>query len=130
MTTIDTLQLKFKEKSYTINFPNNGEYLRIQNMKPIISPSYDILRQVGTDGMYAEVITDMIAHFTILCPKLVSDLAKPISELSMSEGKELLSIYNDQFKPWFDKCLSIVFGANKEEVKEVKSNPVDTSGEQ
>ena len=109
-----TLQLKVLENTYTVEFPDNGQYLRIQNMKIVISPAYDSLRSVGDQGGYAELLTDMEAHFSVLCPDLIKSLGKPIPKLSMTEGRELVKAYTEQFEPWYQEQLGIVFEVNKE----------------
>ena len=121
MKTIDKLQLKVKEQSYEITFPNNSQYLRIQNLKSVISPSYEVLSQQGEEGNWALLITDMQAHFMVLCPELVKSLAKPIEQLTMLEGRELVELYTKQFQPWYNECMNVVFSTNKEETENITS---------
>lgn len=125
--SIVSKQLEINGNLYEVQFPNNGQFVRIQNLKSVISPSYESLYGQGEQGNWAQLTTDMEAHFTVLCPKLIQDLAKPIPKLSMLEGRQLIEVYSKQFLPWYNDCLDLIFSANKE-VDETK--PEETkSGE-
>jgi hypothetical protein len=100
--------------SYNIKFPTNRQYLAIQNYKSELSSHYDTLRFMGAEGAYGELLTDCIAHLTVLAPELVKDLKSNILDLSMEEGMRLTEAYSKQFRPWYNECLNFVFMAGTE----------------
>lgn len=110
--------ITFQEKSFTVNFPNNRQYVTIQNLKASLASNYDSLQYNGAEGSFAETIVDMESHLTILCPDLIKSLNKVIGELSLIETKQLVEIYVNEVRPWYNECLNFVFGVNKEESKE------------
>jgi hypothetical protein len=114
MTSIENLTLKVKDQSYLVKFPNNGQYRMIQNLKTSLSPYYDNLSGLGEEGEYTKALVDMEAHYVVLCPDLIKNLAKPLFELSMIETRELLETYTNQFRPWFQECMSFVFSSCEE----------------
>lgn len=110
-----TLVFKFNDTEYTITFPNNKEYLAIQNLKAVLAPNADIFQNIGAEGIYAESLADVEAHLTVLCPKLIKDLAKTFGELTMIEGKQIVEAYSTQFRPWYNQWLNFIFRVTKEE---------------
>ena len=98
MTQNRTLNFEFQEHSYSMEFPNNQQYLTIHNLKASLLPQYDLLETMGSESSYATVLADAIAHFTVLSPKLIEDLNKPISQLPMEIGVELVGVYSEIVK--------------------------------
>lgn len=106
-----------KDNNYQITFPNNKQYVQIQNMKVMLCPTIDVLGSIGSEGSFAESLVDAEAHFTVLCPSFVKDLAKPFGELSLEEGLEIVQIYANDIRPWYNEVMNFIFKANKEETK-------------
>lgn len=99
------------ENSYTIKFPNVGQFQAIESLKQVLSR-----------GMYSSLITtntrssssalDMIdieAYMTVLCPQLLKDLkCDKFSELGIEDYMELKKAYDAQFIPWWNSVMKIV----------------------
>lgn len=106
--------IEFKGTSYKITFPNNRQYVKIQNLKSILSSTYDSLEMNGPESMFAQAIIDTEAHLSVMCPDLVNSLNKTFGELSLIETKEIVEMYTSQVRPWYNELLNFVFGVNKE----------------
>lgn len=108
-----SITIKLKENSYEISFPTTGEYIAIQNLKSSLASNYDTLN-VDAESQWAKTLVNVSAHFMILCPKMIEDLTKPIMELSMIESMEIVKVYTEQFRDWYNEGLNFVFKANKQ----------------
>lgn len=109
------LIFEINEKSYPLVFPNNRQYIAIQNQKAVIASQYAELKYMGAESQFAEQLVDAIAHLSVLAPDLLNDLNKPILDLGLKEGRELVKAYTDSFRPWYNANLDYIFGVNKED---------------
>lgn len=130
MTQNRTLNFEFQEHSYSMEFPNNQQYLTIHNLKASLLPQYDLLETMGSESSYATVLADAIAHFTVLSPKLIEDLNKPISQLPMEIGVELVGVYSEIVRPWYNDWLNLLFKPKETiEEKNVVPDKIDKLNE-
>jgi len=119
-----TLSFTFGENEYKIEFPNNRQYIAIQNTKAALASNYDSFAFMGTEAQFAELLVDTQAHLTILCPDLIKDLNKPFGDLDLVDSRKLSEAYANQFRPWYNKWMNLVFGV--EDKKESKSQSSQT----
>lgn len=101
------IEFTVKENTYTIKLPTIGQLLQIEEQKAIF-----------TNGRYGYILAnrttisestldnvDMMAHLTVMCPDLISDMAKKglssWKEMSIIDFNELKKPYKDVFVPWF-----------------------------
>lgn len=111
------LTIEVNGYNYQVEFPNNKQFIAIQDAKAMLAKNYDSFKYMGVEASYAESLIDMQAHFSILCPQLIKDLAKPIGDLNMLEGWELVKVYNNEFRSWYNKLLDFVFKTDKADKK-------------
>lgn len=117
-----TLVFNFKENTYSIEFPNNRQYIAIQNLKATLASNYDSLGFMGAETQFAELLVDTQAHLTILCPSLLKDLNKPFGELDLITTKEISECYVQQFRPWYNNWMNALFGVVEEKKKDETSD--------
>lgn len=110
------IKVEYNGQTFEVKFPNNREYVKIQNLKTILASNYESLQYIGSEGSFAEMIVDTEAHLTVMCPKLVKSLNVPIGDLSLIDMKALTALYAEKIRPWYNECLNFVFGVNKQEV--------------
>mgnify|MGYP000635614151 CR=1 FL=1 len=108
-----SLQFSINGTTFEIQFPNNEQYLRIQNKKLLLSPNYDALSYIGAEGEWAHNLVDVEAHLSVLCPDFIKSLSKKFGELSLIEGRELVEAYSEQFRPWYNEWMNFIFSASK-----------------
>lgn len=109
------LPFKVKDSTYEINFPNNRQFIAIQNLKSVLAPNYETLGFMGAESEWAQSLVEVEAHLTILCPQLIKDLSIKFGDLTLLEGKEIVQCYADQFRPWYNEWLNFIFKSTKEE---------------
>lgn len=119
---MDTKKIvEFKGNSYQVNFPNNREYVKIQNLKSLLASNYDSLEYNGPEAMFAQAIVDAESHLSVMCPDLVKSLNKPFGELSLIESREIVTMYTQEVRPWYNELLNFVFGVNKKDEEQKES---------
>ena len=109
MEELKLLNFEFQGKVYPIEFPNIGNFKKIE-----------VLKQALSNGMYGQMVNsnmstsshalDMIdieAYLGVMCPDLVKDIKgiDSLSELSLIHFNELRKAYRKQFTPWLEKVL-------------------------
>ena len=110
------IEVDYNGQTFEVKFPNNREYVRIQNLKSILASNYESLQYIGTEGSFAEMIVDAEAHLTVMCPKLVKSLNVPIGDLSLVDMKTLTALYAEKIRPWYNECLNFIFGVDKKKI--------------
>lgn len=114
----ENLVFNLKGNTYNINFPNIGDFRKIESLKQVLSNGmYGQLAGTNTkSAQHAADIVDIEATLTILCPDLVSKAleSKSFQELGMKDFNELHGAYMDQFIPWWNKNLKEVGLLNQE----------------
>jgi hypothetical protein len=100
-----SIDLKIKSNTYSIEYPNTGQQLDIELMKAKMTDgNYETLR-FGVSVLFQEQANkiDMIATFSILIPELKDNLSvRSFFHLSEEESNELLTVYTEQFLPWYE----------------------------
>jgi len=110
MSSIErSFRFKVKDESYTVEVPNMGQIMDIENTKVSMSEHYLELVQNGTvlSSLTADFI-DMYSYFTVLCPKLITDLKAPLEKLDVFDFKELRTAYEEQLRPWLNGWIGAI----------------------
>lgn len=108
---LESLNLNVKGNSYTIDFPNVGQFQRIESMKQVLSNGmYASLMQMPTvASLEALDMYDIEAYLTVLAPQLVKDLkCNSFGELGMQDYLELKAIYKEKFLPWYSDIMDLL----------------------
>lgn len=99
------ISLKLKENSYPVKFPNQGQFLDIENLKMVLSNGmYGALQTARTtDSELALDLIDAEAYFSVLIPDLVKDLkVKTFRELDLMDSIEVRNAFVDQLLPFIN----------------------------
>lgn len=102
---IENLVFVVNGNSYTIKFPNIGNYRTIEAMKQTLSANTygSMSRSMLVTANEALDAIDMESYLSVLCPKLIEDLkCASFSELSLLDYKMLRNEYKKQFLPWWN----------------------------
>jgi hypothetical protein len=128
-TVLKIKTLKNKINTYTVKVPNMGEFIDYQIIKAKLSEGQYQKMFSGTGGIdssYAALTIDMMAAFTIMAPGLLEDMnVKGFTDLSLVDGKKLLTVYLKQFMPWWGEWQKFLNADDEEE--EIESNIGQTS---
>ncbi len=109
MTVIQkTLIFKLDSATYTLKFPNVGEYMDIENMRiALTNGAYtDMLRTGLKSAHFAVDLVDAMSILYVLAPTLRTDLSvSNYNDLDLFLAKKVVKAYKEQIKPWFDKIM-------------------------
>jgi hypothetical protein len=113
-----------KQNEYKVTFPNNRGLMAIYSRKAVLSKEmYDALK-FGMDGnsRYVAMLIDTIAILEQIMPEqFTKDLnVQNILEGDIIMGAELVRVYQEQLKEWFDQwsdAIASVLNPKKEENK-------------
>lgn len=99
-----SLTLNVSGNSYEVKQPSVGQIIDIEMMKAqITNGNYG--KMIGNFSQMSVMSLDMIdmfAHFKILCPKLLKDLAvENWADLDAFDTMDMFKAYMKQFKPWY-----------------------------
>lgn len=109
----NTLLIKLFGNDYTIKFPNAGQIIDIENLKVAITKgSYSTMAAsavgIPTQELALDLV-DAIACFSVLIPELKSLLEEKdissILEMDLKQAKEIRTVYNKKFWPWYKEIL-------------------------
>lgn len=117
-----TIKISILENDYEISYPLTGDFIEIEGMKSRLTrDSYNSISQGNSvASMIAKYSVDMIAFFSICCPKIKKDLkVESISELEMIDSKKLLKVYMDKVLPWLAEWEAVL---NEVEVADEESD--------
>lgn len=119
MTTPNkTVTFKVEENEYTVPFPNNGQFIKIETMKALLTrDTYGTMATGGTvESQMSRFTVDLIAFLSVMCPKLTENLKiGSLSDLDMVTTKALLKTYINTILPWFNEWMTLL---NTDEVEE------------
>ena len=103
-----SISLEIEQITHSINFPNTGEMIRIENIKnELAGHEYESYNRSDSSGMIAKINIDTIATLTVLCPSLVKDLqVKSLRELELEHQMKLTRWYMKVYFPWYDDILT------------------------
>jgi len=110
-------KLKIKKNSYEVNFPTVGELIQIESLKITLSNGKygDMLQSNMVSMLRALDYIDMIAYFSTLCPNILKDAKVDLTKIDAIDAIELLSVYKDQFIPFWKKYENLAQGNFEEE---------------
>ncbi len=111
--------ITFEGKQYEGKFPNNKGLLRIQELKSVALKGYgEVMDSQTSDGLYAILLCDMFAHFTVIFPDFLEQLpSKDLRELDALSGAKLVKVYTEQFSPWWRDWREVLQNGGVEVVK-------------
>lgn len=124
-----TINFKVEGNSYSVNFPNVGQYLDIeQNKMMLTNNGYEslVLSRLKT-SLFALDLVDAISFLRVMCPELTKDLnEKSYLDIDLSKSKTLVTAYKKQIQPEYDAYMLSLMLDNDEDFKEVKDDkPTD-----
>lgn len=105
------LSFRVKSNSYEIEFPNIGQFQTIESLKQVLSKGmYSALMTTSTVSAFEVLdMVDMESYFSVLCPKLIEDLkCKTFGDLGLEDYKELKTVYQESFMPWWNGILEFL----------------------
>lgn len=108
----ETLEFNIKGNSYTLKFPNVGDFRKIESLKQVLSNGmYSQL--VGTmtkQSQHAADIVDIEAMFTVLAPEMIEKEleSRSFGSLGMKDFQELHTAYMEQVIPWWNDNLKAI----------------------
>lgn len=108
---LSEISIQIKGNTYTVAYPNVGEYYRIEAMKQVLGKGfYNTLAQTPTNSAnHALDMIDIEATLTILCPKLIENLkVKSFQDLGISDYKEIRKVYSDEIYPFIKKINDLL----------------------
>jgi hypothetical protein len=116
--------LSIEGVSYNAKFPTVGQYIEIQNLKVALSNgNYEQMALSQFKGLtFSARLIDVISTFSVLIPDLLSDLSvKSYTNLDPIIAKKLLKVFENDFQPWYQEWLKILFEEDEEKKEETKS---------
>lgn len=118
-----SITLTIRENSYDITYPNTGQSIDMELLKAKIADgNYDTLR-FSINPLFQEQADkiDMIAAFNTLIPQLKSDLTvRSLFDLTEEQSDELLTVYIEQFLPWFNPIKNAIKNPKSQTEKDEK----------
>jgi hypothetical protein len=111
-------ELKFEVKgnTYTIKVPTPGDMIDVERIKQALSGGYydNMMRTSTISAQESLLVIDIQAHFSVLCPSLMTDLkAEDVRKLTAEDYRELKNAYTKQFIPWWNNWLKLFRGEDE-----------------
>jgi hypothetical protein len=106
----DSIILKFKGQSFTLNFPTVGQYRDIQVMKQTLSMNnYSAMyRTMMVDSEDALDMIDIEANLSVLCPEFIKALKVPFNQLGLVDYIGIRDEYKRVFEPWWLEIMKLL----------------------
>lgn len=106
-----SINIEIKGHTYTLNYPNVGEFYNIEAMKQILGKGhYNSILSAPTT--LAESASDMIeaeSVLRILCPKFLEDLkVNSFGDLGLADFTEIRQEYRNKILPWFAEMTKVL----------------------
>ena len=111
-----TKDITVLDHDYIVKFPNNGQFIEIEVMKAHMTrDAYNTIASGNSvSSMQARFTVDMIAFFSVCCPKLRTDLkVDSFSELDMLTSKDILNVYLKEVLPWLSEWEMVLNAADE-----------------
>lgn len=105
------VQMEIQGKTYTVSYPNVGEYCRIEALKQQLSnTSYGLMMSAGTvSANHALDMIDIHASLMVLAPQLINDLKiEDFSKLGIADYKIIRDEYIAKVTPFFNEINNIL----------------------
>ena len=118
------------ENRYEVEYPTIQQMIDIESTKLSLSKGkYTEMILSGTKWMSRALnYIDMLAYFSTMCPKIITDSKVSLGDIDLIDvHKGLLSVYKDQFIPWWNEYEDMINELEREEEGE-SSN--DTDGQE
>lgn len=104
-----TLKFKFKERSYSISFPTNGQFIDIESKKVELTNGQlgNLISSRTIASLRTVKLVEIVSTFSILCPKLEEDLkVNSLLDLDVLDSIELIRFYNKNISPWLNSWFN------------------------
>lgn len=99
MNLQDSVTFSYKDKSFTVNYPDVGTLIDIENMKSKLAG--DIRANSSQQSAYTFILAEMTAHLYHLAPELNDSLGSgSLLNLKVKDANALLKVYMTKVKPW------------------------------
>lgn len=113
-----SIQIEVSGNKYSIDFPNVGQYIEIENLKmSLTNGMYPQMALSPLKGAYFAIkLVDAISIFSVLVPKMREKLSgvKSYNDLDLVLGKQLVSVYEKQFMKWYQDWMNILLKDEEE----------------
>lgn len=94
-------KISFRGNEYEIEFPNTGKLIDLEQRKSRLVPP-----SVSNASVWAYNLAIAIETFRTLIPKLEDDInVKSFESMDLMHSRELVKVYLEEFKPWFDEII-------------------------
>lgn len=97
-----------------VKYPTVGQLLEIENKKMLYSDGRYIeyvASPLKTKSVrFAIDVIEMLSHFSVLIPDLHTKLSvNSYLDLDPITAKELVKVYTEQFEPWYNNFLKVMY---------------------
>lgn len=116
----DEVKILISGKSYTVKFPNVGQFYQIEATKQSLARGFynTMVMSPSSAAQHALDMIDIEAALVVLCPELIKDLkVKSFSELDVRDYKVIRDEYYKEVAPFFKEINDLLKG-DEDEVKE------------
>lgn len=99
-----TKTITIQGQSFTLSYPNVGQYIDIKVLESKLAQG-QVQQLVSATPAHldAYLFITTYAHFTVLCPELLSKLkVNSLLDLSIDDFEELSEVYLKEIQPWLD----------------------------
>lgn len=105
----NTITVKIGPNDYDIKIPTNGQFIDIETRKAKLTDgSHSQMLFGGGAAQQAYMLTEVAATFTILTPKLLTDLnVLSILDLDPIQTKSLVKAYTEVVYPWLTQIRAV-----------------------
>jgi len=91
-------------KDYTVNYPNVGQVIEIENLKLLLSGNMygDLIKSNHATGVELLNLVDGVSYFSVLAPDFKKDFATDkFTEMDVFKQKQIIKAFKKTFWPWF-----------------------------
>lgn len=116
------------EKKFVVNFPNVGQILDMESLKQALTDNrYGAMVVSGIASMYHALdLVDTIVFFQVCIPSIAKYYnIQNYTSLSLDKIQDLVKVYKEEIKPWYEKVMSDL----KEVVKNENESRTDSEKE-
>ena len=107
----EKIVLRIGNNSYDVKFPDTGALIDLEQKKSKLSPPSS-----NNASIWAYQLGIAIITFETLIPNLKDDMnVKSFDRLKIEESRNLVKVYLEQFKPWFDGWIKLFDAIFEEE---------------
>lgn len=95
-------------KGFVVNFPNVGQIIDLESLKQALTNNrYGAMAASGIASMYYALdMVDAIAFFQVCVPNVGKYYnIRNYTSIDPNEIRELMNVYKNDIKPWFDEIM-------------------------